>query len=91
MPGHEGKAREAPQENGSQKWFAINREPLQKMESSLVLISLYHEKTWKGTGILSASYCWYVHIQRTGFWSTSQLLLADLLTEHVFKPQGLAL
>lgn len=54
-------------------------------ESNLVLINLFHEKTWKGTGI-----CWDVHEQRTGFWSTSWLLLADLLTEHLFMPLGLA-
>lgn len=59
-------------------------------ESSLVLINACHEKTWKGTGILSAEYCWDVHIQRTGFWSMSRLLLADLLTEHLFMPLGLA-
>lgn len=49
-------------------------------ESSLVLINLCHEKTWKGTEILSASCCWDVHVQRTGFWSTSQLFLVDLVT-----------
>lgn len=59
-------------------------------EGSLVLINLCHVETWKGTGILSAQYCWDVHVQRTGFWSTSRLLLADPLTEHLFMPLGLA-
>lgn len=92
MPGMRGRMDgEAPQKNGNQNWIANQQRTFKRhREQSGFDQPLSRENMEEDRSIMCVVLLART-LQRSGFCSTSQLLLAHLLSECLFLPQGLAL